>query len=219
MAFAASCDSAKSPPAPETGTGTATEKDSSTKKPVDKLGNDDTDTSTEVATGTTFNYGGAKVGDDADQADVTKCHSDGKIYDRFASDGAKCSDLTIAAVDCTKEGLEDKLSDAQKTDFESKLSGTYDGWMLDQCADCPADGTNELCKSTQGSKQTGTKVFFVKEESDTVTGKAMVLPVSYGPGPAQAGGDSSTSTGTANKSSGTETGTSSGTGSGTGTAP
>jgi len=100
-----------------------------------------------------------------------------KLYDRFSGDAGTCSDVDLASMDCTKDGIEKLLTANQKTQFEAELNGAYNGWLIDQCADCPPDSNSDLCKSTVGDKQTGTKVFFVLEDARGLRGKAIVLPV------------------------------------------
>ncbi len=212
MTIFASCSQSSAPPAPTTTNSAETEQTSGTKKD-DSLGSADDelgDADGEVSSGTAFNYGGANIGDEEDKANVTKCHEEGKVYDRFLEAGATCSSLPLAKLDCTKSGIKAVLSDSQKASFEEKMSGSFDGWELDQCGDCPEDSDNALCKSTTGGKQTGTKVFFVTEEGDEIKGKALVLPVR--PNGSQGSDGSGAGSG-----SGTGTGLGSGTGTGEGT--
>ncbi len=171
----ASCSQSSAPPPPSPTNSAEAEETAGTKK-AEKSGSTSKDDELggadgEVTSGTAFNYGGANIGDEDDKANVTKCHGDGKVYDRFGDEGGACSSLPLAKLDCTKAGIKAVLSDSQKKSFNDKLSGSFAGWELDQCGDCPEDSDEKLCKSTTGGKQTGTKIFFVMEEGDVPKAK------------------------------------------------
>lgn len=124
----------------------------------------------------TFMTGGAKVGDADTQDEVKKCHDDKMFFDRFGSDAAVCSDLSLAKVDCSVKGVRKVLSTKQREQFDTAMSGTYKGWLLDQCLDCGKDADSKLCQTSAGDAQEGTKLFFVKEENAEIRGKSLLVP-------------------------------------------
>jgi len=187
----AACDSASAPPPPSTvaaGNSTGDASDSSTSQDESDSGDttlgggtscsDTSGTSTASLTDpVSFDVGGADVGDDDTKKAVTTCQGSMKLFDRFSGDSGVCSDVDLASMDCTKDGIEKLLTANQKTQFEAEINGAYKGWLIDQCADCPEDSTSDICKSSIGVKQTGTKVLFVLEDDQGLRGKAIVLPV------------------------------------------
>lgn len=147
----------------------------------DEDGEDDEETSV-----SSFDFGGAEVGDKEVVDAVKSCHEKGNFYNRFDEDEAlgKCTKLKLAKVDCSTKELKKVLSEKQKGQFEKALaddsSAGYKGWKIDQCLDCEKGADEDLCKNSSGSEQVGTKIFFVKEDNSEISGKSMVLPVRPG---------------------------------------
>lgn len=129
-----------------------------------------------------FNFGGAEIGEKEIIDAVKKCLESENFYNRFDEKDAlgKCTKLSLAKVDCDKKGLKKVLSEKQLEQFQTALDGDYSGWEIDQCLDCEKDADEDLCKNSSSKEQVGTKVFFVKEEGNEVSGKTMVLPVRPG---------------------------------------
>lgn len=140
----------------------------------------------EETSSSSFDFGGAEVGEKEVVDAVKSCHEKGNFYDRFDEDEAlgKCTKLKLAKVDCTTKALKKVLSEKQKEQFETAMaddsSTGYKGWKIDQCLDCEKEADEDLCKNSSGKEQVGTKIFFVKEENNEISGKSMVLPVRPG---------------------------------------
>lgn len=127
---------------------------------------------------TTFLRTPAAVGDKETKTAVKQCIDQGFAFDRFATGTGGCTGVQLAKVDCSVDGISKILSAKQLEQFTAALAGSYSGWQIDQCLDCPKGGTDELCQNTDsGIQQEGTKIFFVKEEAGQIKGKSMLLPI------------------------------------------
>jgi hypothetical protein len=122
-------------------------------------------------------------GNDAEKSAFLDCaYSSVLFFDRFPSGGGTgdCTKEKLAELECTNAGVKAVLTDTQKTQYASQMSGDYAGYTLDQCVDCPPDGSSDVCSKTDASgtktKQTGTKLFLVKNDGGTIRGKAIVIP-------------------------------------------
>lgn len=181
-----SCSSSSAPPAPPSNSTAEDETYSDKSKALEKESLDDDDDEEdddeEDEKESAFNFGGAEIGEKEIVDAVKKCLDSEKFYNRFDEDDAlgKCTKLSLAKVDCDKKGLKKVLSDKQVEQFQTALSGDYSGWEMDQCLDCEADADEDLCMNSSGKEQVGTKVFFVKESGNEISGKTMVLPVRPG---------------------------------------
>jgi hypothetical protein len=126
-------------------------------------------------------FTGADIGTETTKQEVSECNGKGKFYDRYANDGeGECKSAKIAKTECSVENLTSLLKGSEKAAFESAVEGAYDGFEIDQCLDCPKNNSIELCTASDGAKQTGTKVFFVKESAEEIRGKARLLSIRPG---------------------------------------
>lgn len=124
-----------------------------------------------------FNKGGADISTDEDKANVKKCLGQNNFFDRFANpDGTGvCTTNALAKMDCTLDGVRSVLSEKHKIQFDANMSGTYAGWLLDQCLDCSPQNSIEQCKRN-GETLTGTRLFFVKFDGQSLKGLPMLIP-------------------------------------------
>ncbi len=193
--FAVGCERSAPPPSPPTSTPTsAEEKDfsSQTRSKSEELDeskdDEEEEEEEEEEEASDFNFGGAEFGEKEAVEEVKKCVDDGKFFNRFDEEEAigKCTKLSLAKVDCELKGLKKVLSDKQLKQLNKVMSDDsstgYKGWTIDQCLDCKKGSDEDLCKSSSGKEQVGTKVFFLKENDSELTGKSMLLPVRPGQG-------------------------------------
>jgi hypothetical protein len=123
--------------------------------------------------GAQLNYGGAAVGDQAMQAQVTKCVSQGKFYDRKST---TCTNFPLASRGCTLDAVKDSMTPDRKVQFTALLNGSLAGYLVDQCLDCSKKAKDSdpnllaLCEGVSAQKQTapGYRLFLVKPESTQI---------------------------------------------------
>ena len=185
--------SSSAPPAPPPSTPSSTGQDRSSSFSADRErdrydddDDDERDDDEEEEEGFDWDDCGAEVGDETTKDEVRECNDDGRFFDRFAGATGKCTRRKLAKVSCDEDAILDLLSKDQKKQFEGALEGAYDGYEIDQIADCPPDTSSDVCRQDgSGGSQVGTKIFFVKEEDTELLGKAMLLPFR----PGQSGDD------------------------------
>jgi len=180
VAWFLSCESPSPPPMPSPvdegdGSELGEESDGKTKKANTKGKSSDGPDLTPVNP----SIGGASVGDEGMKTSVRICNTQGFYYDRYSGEKGTCTQVALAPVSCNEKGITKLLTRSQLKQFNESLTSTYDGWMIDQCIDCPPNTEGELCKSKSGDPQVGTKIFFVRPDpgSEELRGKSMFLPV------------------------------------------
>lgn len=176
------CSSSAPPPAPVTKSADGDYDTRSSKSLSSESGNGDEledESDDEELAKSSFDFGGAEIGDKEVVEAVKSCHEKGRFYDRFDEDEAlgKCTTLELAQVSCTAKDLRKLLSTKQKEQFNAALKDSYEDWEIDQCLDCEKGADEDFCMNNSGKEQVGIKVFFVKDENDQISGKTMVLPV------------------------------------------
>jgi hypothetical protein len=117
----------------------------------------------------TFDAVGALIGTDVLRAKVKTCLDAKFFYDRRAD---SCSSLPLANVGCTLEKLKLSMTESQYTSLTTYLNdpATLQGFLIDQCLDCPNPAANTLCKGTSSTppEGPGMRIFLVKESTSDI---------------------------------------------------
>jgi len=129
------------------------------------------------------NYGGALVGDSATQEAVKKCLSVGTFYERRSNPTPKCTDMRLAKVSCTDATIQNIMTPDVKASYQKMLGDSdpktgLQGYVLDQCLDCPSPTANSYCEGTAAVKPTaaGIRLFLVKGTTGTLESKTVYIP-------------------------------------------
>jgi hypothetical protein len=152
-------------------TGSAAKKE---EKPADK------------AEQTTFNFGGAAVGDSTTKSAVKECVDKGNFYERRTDQTVGCTTMKLAKVNCTDDGVKAAMSTVVRGAWESKFAcdtdGCLKGFLVDQCLDCPTWDANDTCRefgaAGKGNEQQkpGFIIHLVKESGTGLTPRRVFNP-------------------------------------------
>lgn len=128
-------------------------------------------------------YGGASVGDSATQEAVKKCLRGGNFYERRSNPTSRCTDMRLAKVSCTDGTIQNIMTPDLKASYQKMLGDSdpkkgLEGYVLDQCLDCPSATSNSYCEGTAAVKPTtaGLRLFLVKGTTGTLESKTVYIP-------------------------------------------
>jgi len=129
------------------------------------------------------NYGGASVGDSATKEAVKKCLDGGNFYERRKNPTPRCTDMRLAKVSCTDATIQNIMTPDQKATYQRMLADSdptkgLQGYLLDQCLDCPSPTTNSYCEGTSPVKPTtaGIRLFLIQSGVDEPLIRTVHIP-------------------------------------------
>jgi hypothetical protein len=141
----------------------------------DTLTNDDNNVVRESSA--SIDCGGAEV-DEAEDKDLSDCHSKGMFYDRFSKDAPECSKFKLAPFDCTASGIKAQMNETQAESFQDALGDSLSDYEIDQCLHCPNEVSGDLADlcEIKGEVKSGVKIFFISSSDTELTGTAVRIP-------------------------------------------
>lgn len=130
------------------------------------------------------NYGGASIGDTDTQAAVKKCVQQGLFFDRKATPSPVCTNLALAKINCTDDGVKAGMKGGFLDGYNALLKDTssngLSGFVVDQCLDCPTADANPKCSATGGNsaKKPGVLIFYLKQgpSGTSLDSKTLFVP-------------------------------------------
>ena len=116
------------------------------------------------------NYGGAAIGDEEMRAEVQKCLTQGKFYERRDNPKPGCTTYKLAEISCTDATITSIMDDRDKAAYLGYQSRELAGFVLDQCLDCSSPVGNAMCEGNGQTKvkDPGTRLFLVKQTGSVI---------------------------------------------------